>query len=54
MSSKKPSAKQKQLNALTAESERNLIDQIRRNLARPMNERTHFLRKRVGLRGSAL
>lgn len=54
MSSKKPSAKQKQLNALKAESERNLIDQIRRNLARPMNERTHFLRKRVGLRGSAL
>ncbi len=54
MSSKKPSAKQKQLNALKAESERNLIDQIRRNLAKPMNQRTNFLRKRIGLRGSAL
>jgi hypothetical protein len=54
MSLKKPSAKQKQLDALKAESERNLLDQIRRQLAKPMNERTHFLRKRVGLRGSAL
>lgn len=54
MSSKKLSAKQKQLNALKAESERNLIDQIRRNLARPVGERTNFLRKRINLRGSAL
>jgi hypothetical protein len=54
MSSKRPSAKQKQLDALKAESERHLIEQIRRNLAKPMNERTHFLRKRIGLRGSAI
>jgi len=53
-SSKKLSAKQKQLDALKAESERSLIHQIRRNLAKPMNQRTNFLRKRIGLRGSAL
>ena len=43
-----------QLDALKSESERNLIDQIRRNLARPVDQRTNFLRKRIGLRGSAL
>jgi len=36
------------------ESERNLIDQIRRNLPRSMNQRTNFLRKRAGLRGPVI
>ncbi len=54
MSSKQLSARKKALEALKVESERNLHDQIRRLLARPMNERTHFLRKRIGLRGSAI
>lgn len=54
MSSKKLSAKQKQLEALKAESELNLIDQIRRSLAKPVSQRMNFLRKRIGLRGSVL
>jgi len=62
MSLKKPSPNRKPtraevpdaLEALKLESERALIDQIRRLLAKPMNQRTHFLRKRVGLRGSAI
>jgi hypothetical protein len=53
MNNKRPSRKQK-LAALKAESERELIDMIRRLLAKPMQERTHFLRKRIGFRGSAL
>jgi hypothetical protein len=42
------------LAALKAESDRGLIDMIRRLLDKPMNQRTHFLRKRIGFRGSAL
>jgi hypothetical protein len=42
------------LEALKRESEADLLDQIRRLQAKPMNERTHFLRKRIGLRGSAI
>jgi hypothetical protein len=64
MSSKKPSSRPKTarklarrenaLEALKAESERDTEDQIRRLLAKPMNERTHFLRKRIGITGSII
>ena len=40
--------------ALKAECDRNLIEQIRRLLALPMNKRTHFLRVRHPLGGSHL
>jgi hypothetical protein len=43
-----------QLKALKKESERNLIEQIRRQLALPMNRRTNFLRKRLPGGGSCL
>lgn len=42
------------LAALRAESERDLIEQIRRLLALPMDRRTHFLRVRLPNGGSAL
>jgi hypothetical protein len=42
------------LEALKTESELALRDQIRRLLALPMEKRTHFLRKRIGWRMSAL
>jgi hypothetical protein len=59
MSSNKPSAKKKTsraeaLEALKLESEKNLREQIDRLLAKPMNERTHFLRKRIGFRASSV
>jgi len=50
---RKPSRKQ-QLAALRVENERALIDTIRRLLAKPMEERTHFLRKKISYRGSCL
>lgn len=53
MKKKRPTRKQ-QLAALKAESERELVSMIRRNLAKPMAERTHFLRKRVGICSSCL
>jgi hypothetical protein len=40
--------------ALRRESERALREQIRRLLAKPMHERTHFLRVRLPGGGSAL
>jgi hypothetical protein len=43
-----------QLEALRRESELDLREQIRRLLAKPMSERTHFLRARLPGGGSAL
>ena len=51
---KRRTTRKETLAALKAETERELLDMIRRLLAKPMNRRTHFLRKRVGLRGSCL
>jgi hypothetical protein len=39
---------------LKAEAEKAELDQIRRLLALPIEKRTHFLRRRTGLIGSAL
>jgi len=50
----KRSTRKQQLAALQAESDRALIETIRRLLAKPLQERTHFLRKRIGLRASAI
>ena len=54
LSTKKKASRAEVLEALARESERELLDQIRRLQAQPMNRRTHFLRRRIGLRGSAI
>jgi hypothetical protein len=51
---KKRVARKQQLAALKAESDRALLDMIRRLMDKPMNQRTHFLRKRVTFTGTAL
>jgi hypothetical protein len=51
---KKRATRKEKLAALNAESDRGLIEMIRRLLDKPMHKRTHFLRKRIGFRGSAL
>jgi hypothetical protein len=53
-SSSKKTTRAQVLEALKRQSELDLEDQIRRLLAKPMSERTHFLRKKVGLLGSTL
>jgi hypothetical protein len=54
MNKKGTKAKQKQEDALKRESERALIELIRRLQALPMNKRTHFLRVRHPGGGSHL
>ena len=51
---KAKSSRKDKLAALRQESEAALIEQIRRLLAKPMAERTHFLRKRISWRASCL
>jgi hypothetical protein len=51
---RKPRARAAKLRALRHESDRALVDLIRRRLALAPQQRTHFLRKRVVFRGSAL
>jgi hypothetical protein len=50
----KPTKRQQQLDALARESDRVERERIRRLLALPPGKRTNFLRKRIGLKGSAL
>jgi hypothetical protein len=51
---KRKKNRKKQLKDLRRESTRHLSEQIRRQLALPMNRRTHFLRKRLPGGGSCL
>jgi hypothetical protein len=51
---KKQPARRNKLAALRRESDRALVDLIRRRLALPPEKRTNFLRKRVTFRGTAL
>jgi hypothetical protein len=53
-SKKRPSKRQTELEAMRNIATDELRDQIRRLLALPMNQRTHFLRARLPGGGSAL
>jgi hypothetical protein len=46
--------RKQRLAALKIESDRVLVHMIRRLLDQPIQERTHFLRKRIGFRASCL
>jgi hypothetical protein len=50
----KRATRQQKLAALKKESDRALVAMIHRLLDKPIQERTHFLRKRTGIRASAL
>lgn len=51
---KKKPAKPRPKSALRRESDRALVEQIRRLLALPPNQRVHFLRKRLPGGGSVI
>jgi hypothetical protein len=51
---KKASARRAKLRALARESERALVESIRRWQALPPHKRTNFLRKRIGVGRTAL
>jgi hypothetical protein len=51
---KKRAARRRALAGLRHESDRALVELIRRRLALPPEKRTHFLRKRLAFRSSAL
>jgi hypothetical protein len=54
MSKKRRRPRTKEASALRKESDRALVEQIRRQLALPPERRTHFLRKRRPGGGSAI
>ena len=51
---RKPTKREKTLEAMRLVGEQDLIDMIRARLALPMHQRTHFLRKRLPNGGSTL
>ena len=51
---KKKTSRENKLDALKHENEQAELDLIRRLLSKPMNKRTHFLRKRIPGGGSHL
>jgi len=51
---KKRVTRTEKLAALKAETDLALVQMIRRLLDKPIEQRTHFLRKRIAFRGSAL
>lgn len=51
---KSKNTRKKLLKLLKKENDRALIEQIRAQLALPMNKRTHFLRKRLPFGGTCI